>query len=189
MNPYDYYTPIRASRPFQPGVSGGGGVPIIEKLVGVSTAGSVGSNTPGGGSFATSTPGQVAAFATGPAASALATKGYLKVSEWDGTSNYKLLVWNSSDVLIGVSDARSISTGQYDSYQEFTFSTPPTIVEGQTYRLGYIPDTGFQNAYEIASGGGKHYGGNNYTTPTNWSETDVITASITIAVYLTGDTQ
>lgn len=64
------------------------------------------------------------------AASATVTTGYAYFSS--GTGNFKILVYDSSKVLIGTSNSGTVAAG----LRSVTFTGGPAITSGQTYYLG-----------------------------------------------------
>lgn len=153
----------------------------------------LGSNAAGAQSL-TANPGtqysqpSLTASWTDAATSVDCTTGYLKFGAWDPASNFKMLVWDSGDNLIGVSDALNINPSGV--FSTMTFSTPVTIVKGNTYRLGWISD-GSSNTrpYQNGTGGSIHSDTSaTYATPADWVENAEVSANTNLSAYLEADT-
>lgn len=166
-----------------------GGSPIIEQILGFSGAGAAATfPTPAANAC---TSGPIAAdWTTGPATVVQVLKGYAKITEWDGPADYKLLIFSSAGVLLGVSDPLTISTPQYDAFQEFNFTSGPSVTKGSNYIYGWIASTGAQKPYVGGTGAGHNYGtAGTYASPSNYSNVDTLQVGVNVCCYFTGDTQ
>jgi hypothetical protein len=121
----------------------GGDVPAGTVVIGVvqenDTNKTVGPFTPANKLF---TNGNILT-ATWAAAAGTTTisKAYLRCSGWDG-GNVKVCLYGSDNALIASTAGVNIVYGE-SATVEFTFSSPPTITKGSTYRLGFIYDTAY----------------------------------------------